>query len=136
MVLQSTIQLSPKSRGIHIITSEVIQQLPDLPDAGLLHLFVQHTSAGIGINENADPDVRHDFEKYLDKYIPEGEPYFKHLDEGLDDMPSHIKSAFVGHQITIPITSGKLNFGTWQGIYLFEFRNHANVRRLIATIIY
>lgn len=136
MTSSYNIQLSAKERGIHIVTQEILSQIPEFPENGLLHLFLQHTSAGIGVNENADPNVRKDFEAFIDKYIPENEPYFTHVEEGPDDMPSHIKSAFVGHELTLPIRNKKLALGTWQGIYLFEFRNHANARRIIATVLH
>ncbi len=132
---QEKIILKVKSRGFHIITSEVVSQLGDLPDAGILHLFIQHTSAGICINENADPTVLQDLNNWFDANIKENEPYYRHTFEGPDDMPAHIKSILTGDSVHIPITNGRLNLGTWQGIYLAEFRNNAGGRKLIATII-
>ncbi|MCG8576547.1 MAG: secondary thiamine-phosphate synthase enzyme YjbQ [Flavobacteriales bacterium] len=132
---QISIQLNPKNRGFHIITEEIVRQLPQLPDVGLLHLFIQHTSAGICLNENADPTVLSDMNEWFDRNIKEDEPYYRHTYEGPDDMPAHIKSVLSGHDLHIPISKGRLNLGTWQGIYLGEFRNHAGSRRIIATII-
>lgn len=134
MVSQTTFTLSPRSRGYHIITREVIEQLPELPPVGLLHLFIQHTSAAITINEAADPDVLADFESVFNHLVPENLPFLVHTMEGPDDMPAHIKAAMIGHSITIPITNGQLNLGTWQGIYLCEFRNRASGRRIVGTV--
>lgn len=134
MITQKEIQLRPFTRGFHIITNEVLQKIGDLPDVGLLHLFIKHTSAGLTINENADPSVRVDFESIFNKIMPENEPYLTHTMEGPDDMPAHIKAALVGSSVTIPISDGRLNFGTWQGIYLCEFRNQGGSRKLVATI--
>ena len=131
---QKTIILSPYKRGFHIITKEIINQLGELPKIGLLHLYIQHTSAGICLNENTDQAVLEDMNNWFDKNIKENEPYYKHIFEGADDMPAHIKSVIVGTQISIPITNGKLNLGTWQGIYLAEFRNFGGERRIVATI--
>ncbi len=128
--------LSEKSRGFHLITNEVLSHLPSpLPQVGMLHLFVKHTSCGLSINENADPDVRSDMAKIFDRMIKEGETYYDHTLEGLDDMPAHAKSTVVGVSLTIPITNGRLNLGTWQGIYLCEFRNYGGRRRMVATIL-
>ena len=127
--------LSEKSRGFHLITNEVLSHLPSpLPQVGMLHLFVKHTSCGLSINENADPDVRSDMAKIFDRMIKEGETYYDHTLEGLDDMPAHAKSTVVGVSLSIPITNGRLNLGTWQGIYLCEFRNYGGRRRVVATI--
>lgn len=134
MVAQTEFTLAPQRRGYHIVTREILQQIPALPEAGMLHLFIKHTSAAITINENADPDVRTDFESIFNKIVPENMPFLTHTLEGPDDMPAHIKAAMIGNSITIPITDGRLNLGTWQGIYLCEFRNHANGRKLVATI--
>lgn len=134
MVTQTSFTLRPHSRGYHIITREVLEQLPNLPDAGLLHLFIQHTSAAITINEAADPDVLVDFESVFNHIVPENLPFLVHTMEGPDDMPAHIKAAMIGHSITVPITKGRLNLGTWQGIYLCEFRNRASGRRMVATV--
>lgn len=128
--------LSEKSRGFHLITNEVLSHLPSpLPQVGMLHLFVKHTSCGLSINENADPDVRSDMAKIFDRMIKEGETYYDHTLEGLDDMPAHAKSTVVGVSLSIPITNGKLNLGTWQGIYLCEFRNYGGRRKIVATIL-
>lgn len=134
MVIQSSFQLPALGRGYHLITREVLRQLDDLPKQGILHLFIQHTSAGLTINENADPSVRVDFESIFNKLVPENMPFLTHTMEGPDDMPAHIKAALVGSSVTIPITNGQLNLGTWQGIYLCEFRDRANGRKLVATI--
>ncbi|MBO4530934.1 MAG: YjbQ family protein [Paludibacteraceae bacterium] len=133
---QVEFSLSEKSRGFHLITNEVLSHLPSpLPQVGMLHLFVKHTSCGLSINENADPDVRSDMAKIFDRMIKEGETYYDHTLEGLDDMPAHAKSTVVGVSLTIPITNGRLNLGTWQGIYLCEFRNYGGRRRIVATIV-
>jgi secondary thiamine-phosphate synthase enzyme len=134
MITQQTINLPPCPRGYHLITQAVIRQLPPLPKAGLLHLFIKHTSAGLTINENADPSVRVDFEQIFNRIVPENEPYLTHTLEGSDDMPAHIKASLVGSSVTIPITDGRLNLGTWQGIYLCEFRNRGGNRKLVATV--
>ena len=122
------------SRGIHLITSYIESQLGQLPKEGILNIFLQHTSAGITINENADPTVRKDFNKVLDKLIPECRTSYLHNMEGLDDMPAHVKSSLVGQSISIPISNGKLALGTWQGIYFCEFRNYGGPRRLVLTV--
>lgn len=122
-------------RGIHSITHFVQSEINQFTDNGLLHIFLMHTSAGLLITENADPDVRRDLEAYLDKLVPENIPYFRHKLEGPDDMPAHIKNMLTGNSITIPIINGKLGLGTWQGIYLFEFRSHAKPRTLILSVI-
>jgi len=134
MIVQKEIRLRPFARGFHIITENILREIGDLPEVGLFHLFIKHTSAGLTINENADPSVRVDFENIFNKIMPENEPYLTHTMEGSDDMPAHIKAALVGSSITIPISDGRLNFGTWQGIYLCEFRNHGGSRKLVATI--
>lgn len=135
MIAQKEIRLPAFSRGFHLITDIVETALETLPDTGLLNVFIKHTSAGLTINENADPTVRVDFESVFNKRImPENEPYLKHTIEGPDDMPAHIKSTLVGSSVMIPITNGQLNLGTWQGIYLCEFRNHGGNRKLILTI--
>lgn len=136
MTRQTVFRLTPKPRGCHLVTNEIERQLPSpLPEAGLLHLFVKHTSCGLTINENADPDVREDLSAILDNTVKEREPYYMHTCEGDDDMPAHGKSTLVGVSLTIPITSGRLNLGIWQGIYLCEFRNHGGPRTIIATVI-
>jgi len=134
MIIQVEFTLPSFSRGYHSITALVEQKMPTLPSQGLLHLFIKHTSAAITINEDADPDVRTDFESIFNHIVPENLPFLKHTIEGPDDMPAHIKAAMVGSSITIPITKGRLNMGTWQGIYLCEFRNHGGNRKIVATI--
>jgi len=134
MIQQKTFKLKARSRGYHIVTQEMLQHLGELPLVGLLHLFIQHTSAAITINEAADPDVLTDFESIFNHVVPENLPFLKHTIEGPDDMPAHIKAAMIGHSITLPITDGQLNLGTWQGIYLCEFRNQASARQIVATI--
>ena len=135
MIIQSTVNLSAKRRGCHLVTQEILEHLPQpLPKAGLLNLFVQHTSCALTINENYDPDVRTDMESILNHLVKEREPYYEHTLEGSDDMPAHAKSSLFGVSITIPITDGRLNLGTWQGIYLCEFRNHGGARSIVATI--
>ena len=121
-------------RGYHLITREIISELPELPEKGLLHLFLQHTSAGLTLNENADPSVRTDFEAFMNHLFTEDHPLYTHIFEGSDDMPAHLKSSVIGNEMTIPITRGKLNLGTWQGIYLCEFRNHGGSRRMVLTV--
>jgi secondary thiamine-phosphate synthase enzyme len=135
MIQQTTFSLSAKRRGCHLITREVMEHLPQpLPQTGLLNLFVQHTSCALTINENADPDVRTDLSQIMDRLVREREPYYDHTMEGPDDMPAHAKSSLFGVSLTIPITDGRLALGTWQGIYLCEFRNHGGNRRIVATI--
>ncbi|SFM10861.1 secondary thiamine-phosphate synthase enzyme YjbQ [Marinobacter zhejiangensis] len=133
---QSTIELPALSRGFHLITNDVVAQGPDLTNCqvGLLHLFLQHTSASLAINENADPDVRGDLERHFNVMIPENAPHYQHVLEGPDDMPAHIKSVVIGPSLSIPITNGHLALGTWQGIYLCEHRDHADGRRIVATL--
>lgn len=136
MIQQVEFRLTAKRRGFHLVTNEIVQQLPKpLPQAGVLHLFVKHTSCGLSINENADPDVRTDMEQIFNHLVKEGEPYYDHTLEGLDDMPAHAKSTLCGVSLNIPITRGRLNLGTWQGIYLCEFRDHGGDRSIVATII-
>lgn len=135
MVEQIEFSLRPFPRGIHLVTSEVLKSLPPLPRKGIVNILIKHTSAALAINENADPDVRHDLNLIFDKLVPENAPYYLHTFEGLDDMPAHAKSVIVGETITIPVTDGHLNLGTWQGIYLCEFRDHGGPRRLVATIL-
>jgi len=133
---QKTISLPAKSRGFHLVSSEVIQALPEISQfqIGIAHLFIRHTSASITINENADPSVRTDFESHFNKMVPENAPYYIHTYEGSDDMPAHLKSSILGSSITIPITNGKLNMGTWQGIYLCEHRDYAGSRKITITL--
>ena len=136
MWIQKKISLTPRSRGFHIITDNILENIPELKDfkAGILQLFIKHTSASLTINENADPTVRIDFESHFNILAPENKDYYKHTCEGPDDMPAHLKSSILGSSVSIPITDGKLNLGIWQGIYLCEHRNHGTVRKLIATI--
>ena len=134
MTQQVEVILKPKNRGFHLVTDEVINALPKLPKVGLLHIFIKHTSAGLTINENADPTVRDDFEMMMNKIVPENDPDYKHTFEGPDDMPAHIKSSMMGSSISIPITNYQLNTGIWQGIYLCEFRNSGGARKLVVTI--
>ena len=135
MIQQTTFSLRARSRGFHLVTEEVLRQLPALPQTGLLNLFIQHTSAALSINENADPDVRTDMESIFNHLVKEREPYYEHTFEGADDMPAHAKSIIIGPSLTIPISGGRLNLGTWQGIYLCEFRNYGGSRRVVATIL-
>lgn len=136
MWIQKTIALSPKSRGFHIITNDVLENIPELKDlkTGILHLFIKHTSASLTINENADPTVRTDFESHFNMLAPENQSYYQHTFEGSDDIPAHLKASLLGSSVSIPITDGKLNLGTWQGIYLCEHRNRGSDRKLIVTI--
>jgi secondary thiamine-phosphate synthase enzyme len=134
--IQKTITLSPKSRGFHIITHDVLENIPELKDlkTGILHLFIKHTSASLTINENADPTVRTDFESHFNMLAPENQSYYQHTFEGSDDIPAHLKASLLGSSVSIPITDGRLNLGTWQGIYLCEHRNRGSDRKLIVTI--
>lgn len=134
MIQHHHITLSPYPRGFHLITREIINNLPSLPNEGLMHVFIKHTSAGLTINENADPSVRVDFESIFNDLVKENMPYLTHTMEGSDDMPAHIKTSLVGTSISIPIVDGRLDLGTWQGIYLCEFRNHGGRRRLTVTL--
>lgn len=135
MIQQKTIYLPQYRRGFHLITSTIERELGDLPPTGLLNLLIQHTSAALTLNENADPDVRYDLESFISKLIPENHPVYTHILEGSDDMPAHIKSSLFSASLNIPISNGRLNLGTWQGIYLCEFRNHGGGRKIVATII-
>lgn len=136
MWVQKEFSLSRKSRGFHLVTQEVLAKVPEIQSIskGLFHLFIQHTSASITLNENADPDVQVDLESHFNHMVPENAPYYIHTLEGPDDMPAHIKSSLLGNHLSLPITSGHLNLGTWQGIYLCEHRNHASSRRFVATL--
>lgn len=135
MIQQVEFALAAKHRGCHLVTREIIDRLPKpLPKAGLLNLFVKHTSCALSINENADPDVRSDMEKIMNHIVRENVPYYDHVLEGADDMPAHAKSSLFGVSLSIPITDGRLNLGTWQGIYLCEFRDYGGPRRIVATI--
>lgn len=133
---QKEINLAPKPRGFHLVTSEIMQLVPELGEfrVGIAHFFIQHTSASLGINENADPSVRRDMESHFNEMVPEDAPYYEHTSEGPDDMPAHIKSILLGSGVTLPITGGRLNTGTWQGVYLCEHRNRGGARRLVVTL--
>ena len=133
---QTEIRLRARGRGFHLITDEIVAALPALSgvEVGLLHLFLQHTSAALTINENADPAVRADFERWFNHAVPESAPYFRHVDEGSEDMPAHIKSSLLGCGLTVPVHRGALRLGTWQGIYLCEHRNRGGERRIVATL--
>lgn len=133
---QTKVTLSAKSRGFHIITDEVVDKIPEIEQikTGLAHIFIQHTSASLTINENADPSVRHDFASHFKRMVPEDPSMYEHTLEGPDDMTSHIKSSLLGHSVSIPITDGQLNLGIWQGIYLCEHRNNGGRRKLMVTL--
>jgi len=148
MIQQIEISLTPKSRGFHLVTSEIMRQLPKLPKTGIIrstsgrllptgrkNIFCKHTSCGLSINENADPDVRVDMETIFNRLVPENRPEYEHTLEGADDMPAHAKSTLSGVSLTIPITNGRLNMGTWQGIYFCEYRNYGGARKVVITII-
>ena len=134
MVEQAEFRLPAKRRGCHLITGKIVRRLPVLPEKGLLNVFVKHTSCGLTINENADPDVRGDMSRILDRLVKENEPYYEHTMEGADDMPAHAKCSLIGASLTIPITNGRLNLGTWQGIYLCEFRDYGGEREIVMTV--
>jgi len=134
MIRHQEISLIPRSRGTYLITREILNHLSDLPQEGILHLYIKHTSAGITINEYADPSVRVDFDAYIDHIVPENMPFITHDIEGPDDMPAHIKASLIGSSVSIPISKGRLMLGTWQGVYLCEFRNRTHQRKLIATL--
>ena len=135
MARQYTFALRERPRGCHLITSEVLQHIPDLPQVGVLHLFVQHTSCALSVCENWDPSVRSDMTAIYNHLVPENQPYYDHELEGGDDMPAHAKSILTGVSVSIPIAQGQLCLGTWQGVYLCEFRNHGGPRHIVATII-
>jgi len=134
MIFQKEISLPPMKRGFHLIDEFLLSAVGDLPEVGLLNVFVKHTSAALTINENYDPDVRLDMEKYANVIVKENIPGIRHTMEGADDMPAHFKSSMIGQSLTIPVTDGKLNLGTWQGVYLCEFRNNGGNRRLVLTV--
>ena len=136
MWIQRQLNLKPRPRGFHLITDEVLTQIPEISrlNVGLCHLFIKHSSASLTINENADPSVRVDLESHFNQFVPENSPYYQHMDEGSDDMPAHIKSSILGVSLSIPITNGRLNLGIWQGIYLCEHRNHGGSRQIVVTI--
>lgn len=135
MTTQKEFALRPYNRGFHLITEEIVRHLPPLPESGLLHLFIKHTSATLTLNENADPDVQTDMEAIFNRLVKEREPYYVHVYEGDDDMPGHAKSTLVGASLMIPVTNRRLNLGTWQGIYLCEFRDRGGARKIVATIL-
>ena len=134
-ILQQEIRLPAYERGFHLITQHIEQEFAELRTIrqGLLHVFIQHTSASLTINENADPTVRGDFERHINRMVPENAPYYEHTLEGADDMPAHIRASLMGASVTVPVTRGKLNLGTWQGIYLCEHRDRGGQRRLVLT---
>ncbi|MGX9685713.1 secondary thiamine-phosphate synthase enzyme YjbQ [Deinococcus wulumuqiensis] len=136
MWFQHTLTLPPKRRGFHLVTREVVAAVPELAQVrvGLLHVWIQHTSASLTVNENASPDVRRDFERYFNHAVPDGWPEFEHTLEGRDDMPAHIKASVLGPSLTLPVSAGRLALGTWQGIYLCEHRDQASARRLVLTL--
>ncbi len=134
MIQQTEMQLPAFPRGFHLITEHITKHLSELPKTGLLHVFIKHTSAGICINEGADPDVLTDFETVFNRLVPENDPAYVHTIEGSDDMPAHIKSVMSGSSVTIPITNHRLNLGTWQAVYLCEFRNRGGRRKLVLTV--
>ena len=135
MIQQVEITLKPVPRGFHLVTGDILRQLPNLPKTGLMNIFVKHTSCGLSINENCDPDVRDDMETIFNRLVPENRPDYLHTLEGADDMPAHAKSVLSGVSLTIPITNGRLNMGTWQGIYLNEYRSYGGARKLVVTIL-
>ncbi|HET8711280.1 MAG TPA: secondary thiamine-phosphate synthase enzyme YjbQ [Spongiibacteraceae bacterium] len=134
--IQKEIRLQPRTRSFHLITDDIMRQLPELVsvDIGLLNILIKHTSASLTINENADPSVRKDFESFFNRAVPENEPYYQHDDEGSDDMPAHLKTSLLGASINIPVTNGRLNLGIWQGVYLCEHRNQGGARTLVLTL--
>ncbi|MDF1574220.1 MAG: secondary thiamine-phosphate synthase enzyme YjbQ [Bacteroidales bacterium] len=135
MIIQKFLSLPPFPRGYHLITRKVEDAVGELPETGIMHILIQHTSAGLTLNENADPSVRQDFEAFMNQMVPENHPLYTHIYEGADDIPAHIKSSLFGAELTIPITNHRLNLGTWQGIYLCEFRNHGGSRSIVVTIV-
>jgi secondary thiamine-phosphate synthase enzyme len=133
---QTQVRLKPRPRGFHLVTSEIVAAVPELSRfrVGLAHLFIQHTSASLAVNENADPDVRADMRRWFDRAVPDGAPYFEHTAEGPDDMSAHVKSTLLGPSVTVPIRDGRLALGTWQGIYLGEHRDHGGARTVVVTL--
>ncbi|MCD0502993.1 secondary thiamine-phosphate synthase enzyme YjbQ [Bordetella petrii] len=136
MWIQKTLTLAARPRGFHLVTDEILRQLPEVRaiGVGLMHVFIQHTSASLTLNENADPTVRHDFERYFNHAVPENQPYYEHTYEGSDDLPAHLKSSILGASVSVPISAGRPGLGTWQGIYLCEHRNHGGARRVVVTL--
>ena len=136
MWVQRRLSLRPRERGVHLVTEEILGELPEIGEVrtGLLHLLIQHTSASLALNENASPDVRRDVRSWLDRAVPENAPYWRHTLEGPDDMPAHMKSILTGESLTLPVAGGDLALGTWQGIYLCEHRDSGGARRVVATL--
>ena len=137
-IVQKEFYLSPRNRGFHIVTDEVLENIREIiegVDKGLAHIFICHTSASLTLNENVSPDVRVDFESHFNEFVPEGANYYLHTIEGSDDMPAHIKSSILGNSLSVPVKNGKFNLGTWQGIYLCEHRNNGGARKLVVTIL-
>lgn len=136
MWLQREVRLKSRSRGFHLVTDEILQQLPELArvQVGILNVFIKHTSASLTVNENADPSVRADFETCFNKIVPEGDPDYRHTDEGSDDLPAHVKSSLLGASVNLPVSKGTLNVGIWQGIYLCEHRDRGGARTLLVTL--
>ena len=134
---QTEVRLKPRPRGFHLITNEIVAAVPELAklEVGLAHLFIQHTSASLAVNENADPDVRGDLERWFGRAVPENAPYFEHTTEGADDMPAHVKATVIGASVTVPIRRGRLALGTWQGIYLGEHRDAGGARTVVVTLM-
>ena len=137
MFFQKEFTLRARGRGFHIVTREIEEQIPELRkvSVGIAHIFIQHTSASLSLNENADPDVRVDMESHFNKFVPENAPYYVHTLEGSDDMPAHIKASILGSSVTVPVTNGRFNLGTWQGIYLCEHRDYGGTRRIVVTVM-
>lgn len=136
MWLQKEIRLTPRARGFHLITNEILRELPELRNVriGMMNVFIMHTSASLTLNENADPSVRQDFESWFNHAVPENAPYYRHQDEGPDDMPAHLKASILGSSLNIPVTDGRPRLGTWQGIYLCEHRDHGGSRHVVVTV--
>ena len=136
MWIQKEFRMKPKARGFHLVTNEILFNVPELKGIkiGMMSVFIKHTSAALTLNENADPTVRQDFESFFNRSVPENEPYYKHMDEGSDDLPAHLKASILGSGLNVPITNGKLNLGVWQGVYLCEHRNHGGGRSLVVTV--
>lgn len=136
MWIQKRLQLSARDRGFHLITDELLRGFKELANyrVGVLHIFVQHTSASLSVNENADPDVRFDLERYFNRIAPENAPYYAHTFEGSDDMPAHIKTVLIGNSLSLPVTNGELALGAWQGVYLCEHRDHGGARTIVVTL--
>lgn len=136
MWIQKEIRLKSRSRGFHLVTDEVLHALPELRDfnVGMMNIFIRHTSASLTLNENADPTVRQDFESWFNRSVQEDEPYYRHRDEGADDMPAHLKSSLLGASLNIPVANGRPALGTWQGIYLCEHRDQGGSRSIVVTV--